>query len=105
MNLIKFTGNKSIIQLFNSKANEKFNETKILLSKYEEWEAFYANFEERKKHLICDISSDLQGEIMFKSKLGFGFIKSAKTDGTVTTEFQTGELIVKLGQKCVLFRI
>ena len=105
LNLIKFTGDKNIIQLFNSKANEKFNETKILLSKYEEWEAFYANFEERKKHLICDISSDLQGEIMFNSKLGFGFIKSAKTDGTVTAEFQTGELIVKLGQKCVLFRI
>ena len=30
LNLIKFTGNKNIIQLFNSKANEKFNETKIL---------------------------------------------------------------------------
>ena len=42
---------------------------------------------------------------MYNSKLGFGFIKSAKTDGTVTAEFQTGELIVKLGQKCVLFRI
>ena len=105
LNLIKFTGNKNIIQLFNSKANEKFNETKILLSKYEEWEAFYANFEDRKKHLICDISSDLQGEIMFNSKLGFGFIKSTKTDGMIIAEFQTGEFTVKLGQKCVLFRI
>ena len=105
LNLIKFTGNKDIIQLFNSKANEKFNETKILLSKYEEWEAFYANFEDRKKHLICDISSDLQGEIMFNSKLGFGFIKSTKTDGMIIAEFQTGEFTVKLGQKCVLFRI
>ena len=105
LNLIKFTGDKNIIQLFNSKANEKFNETKILLSKYEEWEAFYANFEDRKKHLICDISSDLQGEIMFNSKLGFGFIKSTKTDGMIIAEFQTGEFTVKLGQKCVLFRI
>ena len=105
LNLIKFTSNKDIIQLFNSKANEKFNETKILLSKYEEWEAFYANFEDRKKHLICDISSDLQGEIMFNSKLGFGFIKSTKTDGMIIAEFQTGEFTVKLGQKCVLFRI
>ena len=105
LNLIKFTGDKNIIQLFNSKANEKFNETKILLSKYEEWEAFYANFEDRKKHLICDISSDLQGEIMYNSKLGFGFIKSTKTDGMIIAEFQTGEFTVKLGQKCVLFRI
>jgi cold shock CspA family protein len=42
---------------------------------------------------------------MFNSKLGFGFIKSTKTDGMIIAEFQTGEFTVKLGQKCVLFRI
>lgn len=104
LNLIKFTGNRNIIELFNSKANEKFEETKILLSKYEEWEELYANFENRKNYLIYDLSSELQGEIIFNSKLGFGFIKSAKSDGIVTAEFQTGELIVKLGHKCVLYK-
>ncbi len=105
LNLIKFTGNRNIIELFNSKANEKFEETKILLSKYIKWEELYANFENRKNYLIYDLSSELQGEIIFNSKLGFGFIKSAKSDGTVVAEFQTGELILKLGQKCVLYKI
>ena len=105
LNLIKFTGNKNIIELFNSKANEKFEETKILLSKYIKWEELYANFENRKNYLIYDLSSELQGEIIFNSKIGFGFIKSAKSDGTVVAEFQTGELILKLGQKCALFKI
>ena len=58
-----------------------------------------------KKHLICDISSDLQGEIMFNNKLGFGFSKSTKTDGMIIAEFQTGEFTVKVRAKCVLFRI
>lgn len=105
LNLLKFSGNKNIIELFNSKANEKFEETKILLSKYIKWEELYANFENRKNYLIYDLSSELQGEIIFNSKLGFGFIKSAKSDGTVVAEFQTGELILKLGQKCVLYKI
>lgn len=104
LNLIKFTGNKNIIELFNYKANEKFNETKILLSKYIKWETLYTNFEDRKNYLIYDISSELQGEIIFNSKLGFGFIKSAKSDGTVLAEFQLGELILKLGLKCVLYK-
>ena len=32
------------------------------------------------------------------------FIKSAKADGAIITEFQTRELIVKLGRKCVLYK-
>ncbi len=105
LNMIKYTGDKNIIDSFCSLANEKFEDSKDIIEKYDQWEKLYNNMQDRKSYLIYDISPNLQGEIIFNSKLGFGIIQSANKDGIVIAKFQTGELTIKLGQKCVLFRI
>jgi hypothetical protein len=105
LNMIKYTGDKNIIDSFCSLANEKFEDSKDIIEKYDQWEKLYNNMQDRKSYLIYDISPQLQSEIIFNNKLGFGIIQSANKDGIVIAKFQAGELTIKLGQKCVLFKI